>query len=214
MVSVQPDHCRIEATIKRRRLLIGIHINDSLAEICLGLVSQISHSFFKLLSLIICLSFPNWHKLPVFQVLMGVVKAMRTSTALRQQELLSFLYFPTLDTIKRILALQSWWYWHNKRGGASECAPQTGSFLLVIWSSMKVVPSTLFSMDPVSTRTAAIKAGLVDTEMIGNTLLGHNLDRQADCNNRDALMTHLFHLACCCNACGKKGDSCWESCSW
>jgi hypothetical protein len=39
---------------------------------------------------------------------MGVVKAMHTSTALRQQELLSFLYFPTLDTIKRILALQSW----------------------------------------------------------------------------------------------------------
>jgi hypothetical protein len=62
------------------------------------------------------------------------------------------------------------------KGGASECAPQTGSFLLVIWSSMKVVPSTLFSMDPASTRTAAIKAGLVDTEMIGNTLLGHNLD--------------------------------------
>jgi hypothetical protein len=34
---------------------------------------------------------------------------------------------------------------------------------------MKLVPST-FSMDPALTRTAAIKARVVHTEMIGNTL--------------------------------------------
>jgi hypothetical protein len=83
-------------------------------------------------------------------------------------QLLLSPYFPTFDTIKKILTLQSRRYWHNKRG-ASKCAPQNGPFLCAIRSSMKVVPST-FSMDPVSTKTAAKKAGVEHTEMIGNTL--------------------------------------------
>jgi hypothetical protein len=39
MASVQQLDNSIEATIKRWRLLIGIHINDLLVEICLSLVS-------------------------------------------------------------------------------------------------------------------------------------------------------------------------------